>query len=159
MAFRGPVPHNAGLGQGQCLLEPMFYIPEEDFAELGGFENRLFVVADACQADMPIVYASPEFFAMTGYGVNDVIGHNCRFLQGPETSQDTRKALRAALEQSRMITADILNYRKDGSRFWNRLRMKPIQNEDGVVMYVLGIQNVIDEGAIRPDPIFDRIID
>jgi len=88
-----------------------------------------------------------------------VIGHNCRFLQGPDTSSDTRQALRAALGEARMITADILNYRKDGTSFWNRLRMKPIVNEDDDLMYVFGIQNVIEAAAVRPDPIFDRIVD
>ncbi len=137
----------------------MFYIPKEEFAEFGGFEDRVFVVSDACQADLPIIYASPEFFSLTGYGPHEVIGRNCRFLQGTETSQETREALRTALGDARMITADILNYRKDGTSFWNRLRMKPIANEDGVVMYVLGIQNVIDQEDVRPEPIFDRIIE
>ena len=135
----------------------MFILPEEDFALLDDFEDRLFVVADACQPDLPIVYASKEFFALTGYGQEEVIGRNCRFLQGPDTSDDTRRALRVALGQARMITADILNYRKDGSSFWNRLRMKPIFNDDGDLMYVFGIQNMIDAAEVCPDPIFDRI--
>jgi len=137
----------------------MFYIPEDDFGQFDDLEDRLFVVADACQPDMPIVYASPEFFALTGYPQSEVLGRNCRFLQGPETSTETRGALRQALSEGRMITADILNYRKDGSSFWNRLRMKPILNDDGDLMYVFGIQNVIAAEEVRSEPVFDNIVD
>ncbi len=159
MVFRFCLPHNGPPYLESSRNRPMFYIPEEDFSQLDDFGDRLFVVADACQPDMPIVYASPEFFALTGYGQAEVIGQNCRFLQGPDTSSDTRQALRAALGEARLITADILNYRKDGTCFWNRLRMKPIVNEGGDLMYVFGIQNVIEAAAVRPDPIFDKIVD
>lgn len=136
-----------------------FFLPADELAMAGDFENRVFVVSDACQPDMPIVYASPEFCSMTGYDMAEVVGRNCRFLQGEQTNQDTRQALHKALEERRMITADILNYRKDGSHFWNRLRMKPIVGEDDKMMYVLGIQNVVPEEEVRPDPIFDKIVD
>ena len=134
----------------------MFHVPGIDLTQYGGPEDRMFVVADACQPDFPIVYASQAFFTHTGYGPSETMGRNCRFLQGPDTSDETRNALRTALGEVRTITADILNYRKDGSTFWNRLRMKPITNDDGMLMYVIGIQNVIEASEVMPEPVFDR---
>ena len=76
--------------------------------------------------DNPIIYASAGFATLTGYPVEDIIGRNCRFLQGEDTSRFTVDAIRRAIAAYRRFDGDILNYRKDGSPFWNRLSIGPL---------------------------------
>ena len=98
------------------------------------------VVVDPNQDDHPIVFVNKAFLEMTGYAKAEVIGHNCRFLQGPETDPATRAQVRAAIEQRRDIATEILNYRKDGSSFWNALFVSPVYNAAGDLVYFFGSQ-------------------
>ena len=78
-------------------------------------------VADASQPDMPLIYANPAFYQVTGYTPAETIGSNCRFLQGPDTSPEAIATIRAALQAREHCTVEMLNYRKDQTPFWNRL--------------------------------------
>ncbi len=98
------------------------------------------VVVDPNQHDHPIVFVNQAFLEMTGYARNEVIGHNCRFLQGPETDPATRRRVKEAIEQRRDITTEILNYRKDGSSFWNALFVSPVFDAAGELKYFFGSQ-------------------
>ncbi|GJD48957.1 Sensor histidine kinase RcsC [Methylobacterium crusticola] len=89
------------------------------------------VVTDPRLPDNPIVFANRAFLALTGYEAGAVIGRNCRFLQGPETDPATAAQLRAAIGEGREIAATILNYRRDGTRFWNQLFVCPVFDEAG----------------------------
>ena len=80
-------------------------------------------IADATVPDLPLVYVNPEFERITGYRFDEVVGRNCRFLQGPDTSPRAVARLRAALREQVPIELTILNYRKDGRPFWNQLRL------------------------------------
>jgi PAS domain S-box-containing protein len=103
------------------------------------------VVTDPRQADNPIVLANKAFLDLTGYSAEETIGQNCRFLQGPETSLTSLEELRTAIAQERGATVELLNYRKDGSSFWNQLCFSPIHDDDGRLTYFFGCQLDISE--------------
>jgi PAS domain S-box-containing protein len=98
------------------------------------------VVVDPNKEDHPIVFANQAFLEMTGYAREEVIGRNCRFLQGPETDPATRAQVREAVAARRDIATEILNYRKDGSPFWNALFVSPVYNAAGDLVYFFGSQ-------------------
>ncbi|WP_311063053.1 EAL domain-containing protein [Halomonas sp. DWK9] len=98
------------------------------------------VLVNAQSADMPIVFANQAFFDMTGYCKKEVIGNNCRLLQGAATNKNTVKAINKALRECRYGKFSILNYRKNGSRFWNQLTLSPVINSEGVCTHYLGFQ-------------------
>ncbi|WP_129336161.1 SpoIIE family protein phosphatase [Cellulomonas endophytica] len=99
-----------------------------------------FTVADAQDEDVPLVWVNPAFEATTGYAAEEVLGRNCRFLQGPATDPQARAALRRAIEAEEDATVTILNYRKDGTAFWNQVSMSPIHGPDGELTHFVGIQ-------------------
>jgi len=110
---------------------------EEDEVEMS------VVISDPSLPDNPMIYVSDEFEAQTGYTPEEVVGRNCRFLQGPETNPHAIKAIRYGLKAETRFTIDILNYRKDGSPFVNRLRIRPIYDGDGRLIYFAGAQNPV----------------
>jgi PAS domain S-box-containing protein len=101
------------------------------------------VVSDPNLPDNPMIFVSEEFEAQTGYPPEDAVGRNCRFLQGPRTHPDAVELIRAGLRAKTRFTVDILNYRRDGTEFLNRLRIRPIFDESGSVLYYIGAQNPI----------------
>ena len=98
------------------------------------------IVTDPRQPDNPIVFANPAFINMTGYGEDELLGRNCRFLQGPDTDPETVAEVRRALEQKREVSVDILNYKKNGASFWNALFISPVYDEAGEVIYFFASQ-------------------
>jgi len=90
--------------------------------------------------DNPIVYTNGAFLRMTGYGRDEVVGRNCRFLQGHETDRGAVQLIREAVAANRDISIDLLNYRKDGTPFWNALYLSPVSNEGGEVLYFFASQ-------------------
>jgi PAS domain S-box-containing protein len=88
------------------------------------------VVTDMRQAGNPIVLANEAFLNLTGYTAAEVIGRNCRFLQGVGTSAAAVSEIRAAVSKEREIDIEILNYRKDGAAFWNQLSLSPVHNDE-----------------------------
>ena len=103
------------------------------------------VITDPSQPDNPIVFVSEEFEHQTGYNAAEVIGRNCRFLQGPDTDPAKVRALREAIHAECDITLDILNYNKDGTKFWNRLRLRAVHDHRGRIQFFIGTQNPIHE--------------
>jgi PAS domain S-box-containing protein len=98
------------------------------------------IVTDPRQPDNPIIFANPAFLAMTGYTPEELVGRNCRFLQGPETDPETVDQVRAAIAEKREFATEILNYRKNGSTFWNALFVSPVYNMAGDLVYYFGSQ-------------------
>jgi PAS domain S-box-containing protein len=101
------------------------------------------VVTDALAPDQPIVLVNPAFEAMSGYRRGDVVGRNCRFLQGDDRDQPARGVIAAALAAGRPCECELRNYRKDGTLFWNRLYLFPLQDDGGRITHVAGIQHDI----------------
>ena len=103
------------------------------------------VITNALRPDNPIIYANAGFERLTGYAAAEVLGSNCRLLQGPDTQLATREELSRAIRERRPCTLEILNYRKDGSRFWNRLSVTPIRDGRGEVTHFIGVQSDVTE--------------
>nr|AML78086.1 putative LOV domain-containing protein [Homalosorus pycnocarpos] len=103
-----------------------------------------FVLTDPRIEDNPIVYASDGFLQMTGYTAEEVLGRNCRFLQGPATNRHTIIEIRDAIREERACQVSILNYTKQGKPFWNLFHMAPVYSkEDGRVVHFVGVQTPI----------------
>jgi PAS domain S-box-containing protein len=98
------------------------------------------VITDPRQPDNPIVLANRSFLTLTGYSADEVLGRNCRFMQGEGTSQAVIAELRAAVADEREADIEILNYRKDGSAFWNQLGISPIHDDQGRLLYFFASQ-------------------
>ena len=99
------------------------------------------VISNPHLDDNPMIYVSEEFTRQTGYLPEEVIGQNCRMLQGPGTSPITIQKIGSALHKREKIETDLLNYRKDGTAFMNRVRIRPLFDENGDLMYFVGAQN------------------
>jgi PAS domain S-box-containing protein len=99
-----------------------------------------FVIADPTLPDCPIVFASDPFLQLSGYRREEVLGRNCRFLQGPDTDRSVVAQLRRAIHGGKEITVRLLNYRKDGTPFWNMLTVAPIRDVAGQPRFLVGVQ-------------------
>nr|AML77437.1 putative LOV domain-containing protein [Heterochlamydomonas inaequalis] len=104
-----------------------------------------FTVSDPTKPDNPIVYASSRFYEVTGYGPEEVLGHNCRFLQGPGTSRQKVMEIRDALREQRSCQVCLLNFKKNGEPFWNQFYLSPILNEEGQLLHYVGIQTDVTD--------------
>jgi PAS domain S-box-containing protein len=103
------------------------------------------VVTDPRQPDNPIVFANGAFFDLTHYKEEQVLGRNCRMLQGPDTDRRTVDEIRKAIDEQRPVSVDILNYKADGSTFWNALFLGPVFDEEGKLLYFFASQMDITE--------------
>jgi PAS domain S-box-containing protein len=112
------------------------------------------VITDPNEPDNPIVFANGAFLDLTGYSRDEVHGRNCRFLQGPLTDRGTVRQLREALAEPRPVAVELLNYRKDGTPFWNALFIGPIYGPGGKLLHFFSSQLDVtrrhdDEDALR----------
>lgn len=123
-------------------------------------QTRMAVcLSDPTQPDTPIVFANKAFLSLTGYDLDEIIGHNCRFLQGPKTDKTKVDSIRTALENEEVIVVELLNYRKDGTEFWNALHLGPIYDSNGDLLYYFGSQwDVSDVHAARADELYAKTV-
>jgi PAS domain S-box-containing protein len=98
-------------------------------------------IADARKRDMPLIFVNDAFERMTGYSAKEVVGTNCRFLQGKAKRQRALETVRCALKEHESCNVILRNYRKDGTLFWNELYLAPIRNADEVTTHYIGIQS------------------
>ncbi len=112
-------------------------------------ENSLVaaVVSNPRLADNPIIACNQAFMDLTGYGPDEIIGRNCRFLRGPGTETDLSEQLRAGIFARVPVMVEILNYKKDGTPFRNAVMVAPIFDAEGEIEYFLGSQVEISAGA------------
>jgi diguanylate cyclase (GGDEF)-like protein/PAS domain S-box-containing protein len=101
------------------------------------------LMADVRRPDMPVVYANPAFTEMTGYDHDEVIGRNCRFLQGENTAPEALETMQEGLRNQTEVNVELINYRKNGTPFWNHLRMSPVFDNNGLCTHFIGTQQDI----------------
>jgi PAS domain S-box-containing protein len=108
------------------------------------------VITDCNQPDGHIIYASPGFERLTGYTQAEVLGRNCRFMQGPETDPNAVSVLRTAIRHGESSTVELLNYRRDGTEFWCEVRISPLHDATGQVTHFVGtIADVSERRALE----------
>ncbi|WP_421742633.1 SpoIIE family protein phosphatase [Cellulomonas sp.] len=115
-------------------------------------------ISDALRPDDPLVWVNPAFSELTGYPVDEVLGRNCRFLQGSDTDPIAVARIRTALDEGRAVAAVIRNYRRDGSAFWNQLIVSPVTDDSGRVTHHVGIQADVTE-RVDADRVRDLELD
>ncbi len=103
------------------------------------------VIADAGQPDLPIIYANKAFTLITGYRQEEILGKNCRLLQGPGSDPAVIQRIRACINEQKDVNVTICNYRKDGTLFWNDLYIAPVRDQDDQVTHFVGVQQDISE--------------
>ncbi|KAG7035020.1 Phototropin-2 [Cucurbita argyrosperma subsp. argyrosperma] len=116
--------------------------------------EKNFVISDPRLPDNPIIFASDSFLELTEYTREEILGRNCRFLQGPETDQDTVSKIRDAIREQREITVQLINYTKTGKKFWNLFHLQPMRDETGELQYFIGVQL---DGSGRVEPLQNRL--
>ena len=138
--------------EGARRLQSVFLPVADDALSAVGLRDRAMqeapigiTIADVTQEDKPLVYVNDGFLELTGYDRAEVIGQNCRFLQGERTREEPVARLREALENGEEAAVTLRNYRKDGSMFWNRVTISPIESEDGEIVHYLGFQEDVSE--------------
>ncbi|MFP4578139.1 MAG: PAS domain S-box protein, partial [Coleofasciculus sp.] len=120
------------------------------------------LITDPNVPDNPIIFVNPGFERITGYSAQEVVGKNCRFLQGDNHQQPGLDQLKAALKNEQDCHVILQNYRKDGTRFWNELSISPIRDRNGKLTHYIGIQTDISErrqAEQERDRIFDLSVD
>mmetsp|Transcript_4271 Transcript_4271/g.8981 ORF Transcript_4271/g.8981 Transcript_4271/m.8981 type:complete len:514 (-) Transcript_4271:232-1773(-) len=136
-----------------CTTSPLFaegVETEDDATKLGRSDfnlmesltsgQRCFVLSDPKLPDNPIVFASPDFYTMTGYSSKQVLGRNCRFLQGPGTDPRAVEIIRKAIATGSDATVCLLNYKADGSPFWNNFFIAALRDSDNNIVNYVGVQ-------------------
>ncbi len=98
-------------------------------------------LSDPDQEDNPLVYANEAFELITGYSREEILGRNCRFLQGDDRDQEGIEQIRQAMRENKSVTVTLRNYRKDGELFYNRFSIRPLFDRQGRVIYYLGVQH------------------
>ncbi|RZM14072.1 MAG: PAS domain-containing protein, partial [Pedobacter sp.] len=109
------------------------------------------VITDHRLPDEPIVYCNKAFESLTGYKRNEILGHNCRFMQGIDHDQVSRKILQEAIKKGEHCQVLIRNYRRNGKLIWNELMISPIKDADGVITHYIGIQNDVSERILAEE--------
>jgi len=136
-------PTNSPIGPTQQLMEP-------DFRLMQSLQQaqQNFVVSDPSLPDNPIVYASRGFLQLTGYTSQQCLGRNCRFLQGPGTDPAAVDVIRKGVEQGVDTSVCLLNYKADGTPFWNQFFVAALRDADGHIVNYVGVQCQANEVPI-----------
>ncbi|MDH5021185.1 PAS domain S-box protein [Halobacterium rubrum] len=117
-------------------------------------------ISDPGQEDNPLIYVNDAFVEMTGYSRAEILGSNCRFLQGDGTDPDRVASIRAAIDDEEPVSVELRNYRKDGTEFWNHLEVAPVENDAGEVVNWIGFQQDVTERKQRQEQlsVLDRVL-
>jgi PAS domain S-box-containing protein len=116
------------------------HLSEDPFAAAFKATRMPMIITDPKQQDNPIIFCNAAFERLTGYGNAELIGQNCRLLQGPDTNPAAVAQMRSAIEAQQDMAVDVLNYRKDGGSFWNAVFISPVRNDRGEVTYFFASQ-------------------
>ena len=130
-----PLPTPSGFGPVKTLMEPDFHL----MSALSSSQQN-FAISDPSLPDNPIVYVSSGFLELTGYDLDQVLGRNCRFLQGPGTDQSAVDVIRRGVKEGIDTSVCLLNYKKDGTPFWNQFFVAALRDAKGNVVNFVGVQ-------------------
>ncbi|RWY79065.1 PAS domain-containing protein [Rhizobium leguminosarum] len=128
---------DARLAGDRLLAE---HASDDPFAAAFKHTRMPMIITDPSQHDNPIIFSNAAFSKLTGYTPEELVGKNCRLLQGPDTDPSAVTKLRKAIDSEDSISVDLLNYRKDGSTFWNALYVSPARDSSGKVKYFFASQ-------------------
>ncbi len=102
------------------------------------------IIANPMLPDCPIIYASEKFLEHSGYDLHEIVGKNCRFMQGPESEPESIQQFRNAIGENKIVNIRITNYRKDGSKFVNQVMMRPLQRPGYRDQLIVAVQRRVD---------------
>jgi len=114
-------------------------------ASSGASTTVSFCVTDPSRLDNPVIYVSKGFTKLTGYDFGEVVGRNCRFLQGPETDEGDVEKIIHAIKKEEECTVNLLNYKKDGTTFRNEFYLAHLRTPKQELAYFIGIQSAVDD--------------
>ncbi|HYJ75194.1 MAG TPA: PAS domain-containing protein, partial [Kineosporiaceae bacterium] len=139
----------------EALREVTSGVPETGLGDIDELTARAlvassvsFTISDPRREDDPLVWVNPAFERMTGYTAGEIVGRNCRFLQGPGTDRGAVRRLRESLQRGEAVRAELLNYRKDGTPFWNSFTISPVLDGDHQLTHFVGVQTDITARVI-----------
>jgi PAS domain S-box-containing protein len=139
-----PLPMPSGFGPVKTLMEPDFRL----MSALSGSQQN-FAISDPTLPDNPIVYVSQGFLDLTGYTLDQVLGRNCRFLQGPGTDQSAVEVIRKGIAEGVDTSVCLLNYRADGSPFWNQFFVASLRDAENNVVNYVGVQCEVSKAVVE----------
>ena len=144
------------------------HLLRDQLGDMGRLNNQLqvavqnaaigIVVSNPYLPDNPVMFANPAFFEMTGYKPHEIIGKNCRILQGPSTNCDVIQSIRASVQAVESCRHTLVNYRQDGTPFWNDITVKPVFDQEGRLVNFVGIQRDVTD-SIEKEAIIKRAHD
>jgi len=139
-----PLPMPSGFGPVKTLMEPDFRL----MSALSGSQQN-FAISDPSLPDNPIVYVSQGFLDLTGYTLDQVLGRNCRFLQGPGTDQSAVDVIRKGVRQGVDTSVCLLNYKADGTPFWNQFFVAALRDAENNVVNFVGVQCEVSKAVVE----------
>lgn len=134
------------------LMAAQQLVDAEPFRKQWQALNAGVVISDARAPGMPIVFVNAMFEEMSGYASDEILGRNCRFLQGNDTDQPAIQNIRDAVARQTNGYAVLRNYRKDGSLFLNQLFISPVRDASGTVTHFVGIQHLQAPASVLAEP-------
>lgn len=148
--------NGAGTTDGNGVVKQL---DKEDFNLISSIQNsqQCFIITDPSLHDNPIVYASDDFLTLTGYSQDQVLGRNCRFLQGNETSQEKVDLIRKAVKVGEDVSVTFANYTSDGTPFWNNLFIAALRDADDNIVNFIGVIVKVD-GPEQGDAEYGKVL-
>ncbi len=138
-----PLPTPSGFGPVKTLIEPDFRL----MASLNNSQQN-FAISDPSLPDNPLVYCSQGFLDLTGYTLDQVLGRNCRFLQGPLTDQSAVDIIRKGVRDGVDTSVCLLNYKADGTPFWNQFFVAALRDADNNIVNYVGVQCEVSKAIV-----------
>jgi len=151
------VANGGDISDSELLKKNARILMEPDFRLLNALSNaqQNFVLTDPSLTDNPIVYCSEGFCKLTGYKRSEVIGRNCRFLQGPGTDLRAVDIIRQGIAEGKDVSVCLLNYKSNRTHFWNQFFVAALKDSDGAVVNYVGVQCEVDSPKVQQ--IKDRV--